>query len=170
MHPVTSMDGTAPPVQLGLADAGEILTLQRAAYVTEARLHDDVNLPPLTQTLAELVAEIDDPKVTVWGYRDASRLIASTRVEIDQDVAHLRRTAVAPDKQGRGMGTALLGWVEHLLPSSVSAVELFTGEHSEANLRLYRRLGYADMRRSSVGSYSLVHMRKPLRTPSAGSR
>lgn len=164
------MDGTTPPVRLGPREAGEILTLQRAAYVTEAPLHGDVNLPPLTQTLTELVAEIESPQVTVWGYRDASRLLASTRIEIAHDVAQLRRTAVAPDVQGRGLGSAFLRWVENLLPASVSAVELFTGEHSEANLRLYRRLGYAEVRRSSVGAYSLVHMRKRLSTPTAGSR
>jgi hypothetical protein len=33
----------------GEGDAGEILTLQRAAYVTEAQAHGDLTLPPLTQ-------------------------------------------------------------------------------------------------------------------------
>jgi hypothetical protein len=35
-------------------DAGEVLTLQRAAYVTEARAHGDLNLPPLRQSLSQL--------------------------------------------------------------------------------------------------------------------
>ncbi|HUG86944.1 MAG TPA: hypothetical protein VMM13_20410 [Euzebya sp.] len=35
----------------GPEDAREMLTLQRAAYVTEAQLYDDPNLPALTQTL-----------------------------------------------------------------------------------------------------------------------
>ena len=34
---------------LGVADAGELMTLQRAAYVTEAQLHDQPFLPPLTE-------------------------------------------------------------------------------------------------------------------------
>ncbi|MGH3702782.1 MAG: GNAT family N-acetyltransferase, partial [Pseudonocardiaceae bacterium] len=42
----------------GIADAGELLTLQRAAYVTEARLYLDPELPALTQSLAELVDEL----------------------------------------------------------------------------------------------------------------
>ncbi len=33
-------------VRLGAEDAGEVLTLQRAAYVTEAQAHADLNLPP----------------------------------------------------------------------------------------------------------------------------
>ncbi|RBY80421.1 GNAT family N-acetyltransferase [Blastococcus sp. TF02-09] len=38
--------------------AGELLTLQRAAYVTEAQLYDDARLPALVQTLDELRAEL----------------------------------------------------------------------------------------------------------------
>jgi hypothetical protein len=44
--------------QASVADAGELLTLQRAAYVTEARLYDDPELPGLTQSLPELVDEL----------------------------------------------------------------------------------------------------------------
>jgi len=32
-------------------DAGELLTLQRAVFVTEAQLYDNPHLPPLTETL-----------------------------------------------------------------------------------------------------------------------
>jgi hypothetical protein len=47
-------------VRLGPLDAdhaGELLTLQRAAYVSEAQLYDDVRLPALEQSLDELAAE-----------------------------------------------------------------------------------------------------------------
>jgi ribosomal protein S18 acetylase RimI-like enzyme len=44
----------------GPDDAGELLTLQRAAYVTEAQLYADPCLPPLTETLAELRAALGD--------------------------------------------------------------------------------------------------------------
>ena len=33
-----------------VADAGEVLTLQRAAYVSEAQLHGDPFLPPLVES------------------------------------------------------------------------------------------------------------------------
>ena len=151
------------PLRLGDDDAGEILTLQRAAYVTEAQLYRDVDLPPLTQSLVDLAAELARPEVTVWGYRDGGRLVAAMRIRTEGDVAHLGRVVVAPDLQGRGLGSALLSWVEHLLPEEVSAVELFTGEHSTANLRLYTRLGYRETMRTPVGEYSIVHLRKPVR-------
>jgi hypothetical protein len=44
------------PLRLRTDDAGEVLTLQRAAYVTEAQAHRDLLLPPLMQTFAELRA------------------------------------------------------------------------------------------------------------------
>ncbi|HYZ54450.1 MAG TPA: hypothetical protein VE733_13250 [Streptosporangiaceae bacterium] len=61
-------------LRLGVADVGEMPTLQRAAYMTEAQLHNDPMLPPLTQTLDELRAELSDPRCTAWGIRESHRL------------------------------------------------------------------------------------------------
>ncbi|MER6582469.1 hypothetical protein ABT267_42790, partial [Nonomuraea sp. NPDC001023] len=36
------------------ADAGEILTLQRAAYVSEAQLYGDPYIPPLVESLEQV--------------------------------------------------------------------------------------------------------------------
>ena len=49
---------TVDLVPLPPGAAGELLTLQRAAYVTEAQLYDDVRLPALVQTLDDLVDEL----------------------------------------------------------------------------------------------------------------
>ncbi len=51
------------------SDAGEILTLQRAAYVTEAQAHRAFDLPALTQSLEELQAELGQPDVVAIGVR-----------------------------------------------------------------------------------------------------
>ena len=42
-------------------EAAQILTLQRLSYRTEAALYDDWTLPPLTQTLRELLEQEDKP-------------------------------------------------------------------------------------------------------------
>ena len=39
-------------------DAGEVLTLQRAAFVQEAIIYGTPHMPPLTQTLEEISAEL----------------------------------------------------------------------------------------------------------------
>ncbi|WP_407727507.1 hypothetical protein ACJEDT_07880 [Rhodococcoides fascians] len=68
-------------VRLAAEDAGELLTLQRAAYVTEAQAHGDVLLPPLTQSSAEVAEELSSPGVTAIGIRtETSRLVAAVRV------------------------------------------------------------------------------------------
>ncbi|WP_371812754.1 GNAT family N-acetyltransferase [Saccharopolyspora sp. ASAGF58] len=118
--------------RLTVADAGEVLTLQRAAYVTEVQVHDDVQLPPLTQTLDEVHADLARPSCLTWGFREAERLVGSVRVELDGTTAALGRLMVAPDRQRHGLGTGLLLHAERNLPPQVAAIELFTGEHSTA--------------------------------------
>ena len=46
-------------------DAGEVLTLQRAAFLCEAQRYDDPHLPMLTETLDEIAAVIAGPG-TCW--------------------------------------------------------------------------------------------------------
>jgi len=152
-------------VRLGAEDAGEVLTLQRAAYVTEAQAHADVNLPPLRQSLADMAAELADPDVLALGWRIPSgRLVASVRARVATDssrVAAIGRLTVVPDCQGQRLGTRLLAAVEEQLPDSVEELRLFTGEHSAGNLRLYARLGYRESsRQPTPAGYRLVHLIK----------
>jgi ribosomal protein S18 acetylase RimI-like enzyme len=152
---------TTDPLPLGTDDAGEILTLQRAAYVTEAQAHNDLTMPPLSQTLDQLREELADSRVTAWGIRERGRLVASVRVHlVDQATAQIVRLAVAPDRQGNGLGTALLLAAEARLQAEVTVIRLFTGEYSHANLRLYGRFGYRETKRVPAGSYQLVYLAK----------
>jgi GNAT superfamily N-acetyltransferase len=150
---------------LGPADAGEVLTLQRAAHVTEAQLHGDLRLPALTQPLADLAAELAGPAVVALGRRAASgRLVAAVRARVDGAVAHVGRLTVVPDQHGRGLGTGLLGDLERALPAAVGELRLFTGERSAADLRLHTRLGYAETGRTPTpAGYDLVHLARPRR-------
>lgn len=63
-------------VRLRAEHAGQVLTLQRAAYVTEAQAHDDLDLPALRQTLTDLQAELGRDDVLALGWRsEAGRLL-----------------------------------------------------------------------------------------------
>lgn len=148
-------------VSLGLQDAGEILTLQRAAYLTEAAAHGDFNLPPLTQSLSDLTSELSTPGVMALGIRDAGRLVAALRLHRSGPVLELRRLIVAPDRQGQGLGSRLLSHAETVFPDC-REIRLFTGEHSTANIRLYTRSGYRESGRTPAGGYDLVHFTKTL--------
>ena len=140
--------------------------------MSEARLHDDLDLPPLVQTLDALRADLADPAVTTIGLRlrPGSRLVGTARLATAEDgAAELGRLAVAPDLQGQGLGTRLLQLAEQALPAGVTTVRLFTGEHSVANLRLYARHGYAETHRVPIGRYDLVHLAKVVRPVQAGA-
>jgi ribosomal protein S18 acetylase RimI-like enzyme len=144
-----------------VADAGEILTLQRAAYVTEAQLHGDPFLPPLVESIDQVRTMIADSivlKATV-----GTRLAGSVRARINDRTCLVGRLSVAPDLQGQGIGRALMRALENEAAGRADACVLFTGHLSEANLRLYRRLGYGETHRERVADHlMLVHMRKPL--------
>ncbi len=81
-------------VRVGAKDAGEVLALQRAAYVTEARAPADLHLPPLRQSLPEVAAELVDPEVLALGWRNPSgRLVAAVRARFTADDRGWRRSA-----------------------------------------------------------------------------
>lgn len=85
------------------------------------------------------------------------------RVRIENEAAELGRLVVAPGRQGHGLGSRLLRQAEEQVPERVQLLRLFTGEHSLANQRLYKRHGYTEDHRTSGGDYQLVYMTKVLR-------
>ncbi|MFS0865720.1 GNAT family N-acetyltransferase [Microbacterium sp. 179-B 1A2 NHS] len=143
-------------------DAGEVLTLQRAAFVQEALIYGSPDMPPLTQTLEELRAELETNlgRVAV----DGSRIVGALRAQLDGELLLIGRIAIAPDQQGRGIGSQLLAAAEQAgAEAGAREAELFTGSLSEANLRLYQREGYAESERvPQDGGTEQVFLRKPL--------
>ncbi|MBA3369615.1 MAG: chorismate mutase [Geodermatophilaceae bacterium] len=148
-------------VPLTVADAGEVLTLQRAAYASEAQLYANPALPALVQTLPALVEEL----ASSLGQKAlrGSRLVGAVRSVIDGNTLHIGRLTVAPDMQGSGLGTALLAAAEAAAGPDVTSAAVFTGHLSTDNLRFYERHGYVEERREQVNPrVTLVHLRKTL--------
>jgi GNAT superfamily N-acetyltransferase len=145
-------------------DAGEVLTLQRAAFVQEALIYRSVDMPPLTQTLESLEAELVDNLglVAVEG----TRIIGAVRAQLDADLLLIGRICIAPDAQGKGVGSLLLAQVEQRgAAAGATQAELFTGSLSEANLRLYEREGYVETERvQGDDGIEQVFLRKRLGT------
>lgn len=144
-------------------DAGEVLTLQRAAFVQEAQIYGTPQLPPLTQTLDELEAELAENLGCVAV--DGTRIVGAVRARRDGELLLIGRLTIAPDQQGRGIGTRLLAAVEERGAAlGATEAELFTGSLSEANLRLYLREGYVETQRvPGDDGIEQVFLRKALR-------
>ncbi|POM23923.1 putative acetyltransferase [Actinomadura rubteroloni] len=152
------------------ADAGEILTVQRAAYVTEAQLYGDPFIAPLVESLDQMRRAVADADAVVLKAVSGGRIVGAVRGRVAGSTCLVGRLVVAPDAQGRGTGRALLAALEAAVAGRADACVLFTGHLSDANLRLYRRTGYAETHRERVADHlTLVHLRKPLdaapRTP-----
>jgi len=143
------------------ADAGELWTLQRAAYLPEGQLHETFDIPPLQETLDELREALRSATVLVaWR---GGRLVGSVRGERqDDDVWYVGRLLVAPDQQGRGLGSALLRAIEQRAPDEVQTLRLVTGFRSASNLRLYARHGYVEVDRRDHVGVPVVVLEKPL--------
>ncbi|MEW1956275.1 GNAT family N-acetyltransferase [Kineococcus sp. NPDC059986] len=149
-------------------DAGELLTVQRAAFVAEAQRYGDPFLPPLREDLDGVRAAVAAPDVLVLVAETGSgRIVGGIRVRVDGDAGHVGRLAVAPDRQREGIGTALLTAVEGAVPTDVRRLALFTGGESSATVARYERAGYVRTAQESVDDRGvpLVHLEKELRPP-----
>lgn len=170
-------------------DAGEVLVVSLAAFVSEAQRYGDPLLPPLRETIADVRAAIEDPAQRVvvaeagaWSDWRPDRLLGSVRVRLARDtpaaqdddgggllVGHVGRLVVVPDAQGRGLGKALLGAAEdEARRAGAVRMELFTGAESEGSIALYQRAGYrvsdrpGDTERVDDRGVRLVVLIKPL--------
>lgn len=150
------------PIRLTPDDVGELFTLQRAAYIDEARSHGDLELPPLVETIDQIRAICADPTWLVLGLRDDHRLVASVRLHDADEHLDLARLMVAPDRQGEGLARRLLTHVDEL--AAGRTIRLITGEYSQRNLAIYANDGYREIRRFDSGAgYDLVELVKATR-------
>ncbi len=139
-------------------DASEILALQKIAYQKEARLYDDWNIPPLSQSLPEIQKEFET-SVFLKAISD-DRIIGSVRALLDSDTCMIGRLIVHPEYQGKGIGSLLITNIEKEF-SNAKRFELFTGTKSVDNIRLYQKLGYAEYRQQDLSpKVRIVFMEK----------
>jgi len=139
-------------------DSPQILSIQKLAYQDEAKIYDDFQIPPLLETLQELKSEFNSHAILKATQK--GKIVGSVRVQQNSDVCHISRLAVHPEFQNRGIATQLLQRVEELFPSCCR-FELFTGEKSLKNIRLYQKLGYEIYAKDQPpGNVTLVYMAK----------
>lgn len=124
------------------SDLKEILGLQYLAYQSEAKLFNDQDIPPLKQTLEDLMSEYQKGIILkATDYEDEEKkIIGSVRAYLDNGTAYIGKLIVHPKRQGQGIGSKLLFAIENEYPKQ--RYELFTSSRSTRNISLYQKLGY----------------------------
>lgn len=130
------------PIQIHDAmesDAAELLEIQKLAFRGQGILYNDFTLPPLVQTLEELIQDFK-AHAFLKALHDG-KIVGSVRGRTEGDTCHISRLVVHPGYQNIGIGKKLMRAVESRF-SGAQRYELFTGDKSGKNLALYEKLGY----------------------------
>jgi len=140
-------------------DLENILALQKLCFHEHAVFYNDLEIPPMIQTLKELEDEFDH-LVFIKSSLE-SEIIGSVRAFEKDGTCYVGRLIVHPDYQNQGIGKKIMIEIENKFPY-VKRFELFTGSKDEKNLYLYKKLGYSQFKSHDTGAgYSLVYLEKP---------
>lgn len=120
-------------------DLQDILDLQYLAYQSEARLFNNMDIPPLKQTLEDVQNEYEKG-VFLKALDEKGKIIGSVRGYLEDGTVYIGKLMVHPQDQGKGIGTKLLLSIEREFPGY--RYELFTSTKSKRNIELYEKLGY----------------------------
>ena len=123
----------------GYDDLNEILQLQYLAYQSEAALFGTKDIPPLTQTIEDVIDEYNAGIVLKMVSED-NKIIGSIRAKEEGNTVYINKLMIHPDYRRRGFGTRLLTEIENHYPGK--RYELFTSTRSSDNIRLYQTNGY----------------------------
>ena len=139
-------------------DLQEILQLQYLAYQSEADLFGSRDIPPLKQTIDEVVEEFNSG-VILKIVDDKNAIIGSVRAIERDGTVFIGKLMVHPNHRHKGYGTMLLCEIEKCFPDK--RYELFTSTRSLDNIRLYQKLGYTIFARQAVNDeLEFVYMEK----------
>jgi GNAT superfamily N-acetyltransferase len=140
------------------ADAGAIRALTRAAYAKWVALSGR-EPKPMT---ADYDAAVRSHRFDLLCVDGALAALIET---VDEgDTLLVENVAVAPTRQGHGLGTRLLALADEIARSEGKRrVRLYTNRLWAENIRLYRKLGYGVDREEQVAPGLVrVHMSKAL--------
>ncbi len=139
-------------------DLDEILRLQYLAYQSEAALFGTDDIPPLKQTLDEVIAEYEKG-IILKLVTDDNVIIGSVRAREENKTVYIGKLMVHPEHRHKGYGTRLLTEIEKCF--TCERYELFTSTRSVDNIRLYEKNGYKEYKREALNNELIfVYMQK----------
>ena len=139
-------------------DLAEILSLQYLAYQSEADLFGTRDIPPLKQTLDELIEEYNQG-IILKLIDENNLIIGSIRAKEKDGTVYIGKLMVHPDYRCKGYGSRMLNEIEAYFPET--RYELFTSTRSIDNIRLYSKMGYKEFKQESLSDELIfIYMEK----------
>ncbi|SDN48221.1 GNAT family N-acetyltransferase [Acetanaerobacterium elongatum] len=139
-------------------DLDAILTVQKLAFLKVAEEMQNLNIPPLTQTIEDIKVEFS--KRVFLKYELSGRIVGSVRAHLDgANNCQIGKLVVLPEYQNKGLGKELMRQIEQQFPDC-GGYELFTGEGNGVTVSFYSKLGYLPVLSRVQDGVSMVYMRK----------
>src|SRR5689334_21097808 len=121
-------------------DAEAVHDVVRAAF-EEYRGVLPVSVSALDESLEDVREAISEGGVLLAV--DGTQAVGTVRYEVRPDLLYVGRLAVSPSQRRRGVGAALMAFVEGLAPSlGRTRIQLATRQSIPGNIAFYERLGY----------------------------
>lgn len=130
-----------------LADATELLNIQKLAYQSEAEIYNDFSLSPLQQNIEEIQSDFKNR--TFFKAVMNNTIVGLARARMEGPVCHIGRLAVNPVYQNMGIGKKLLSAVEKHF-NTADSYQLYTSHNSKRNIFVFERQGYKWFKKEPV--------------------
>jgi ribosomal protein S18 acetylase RimI-like enzyme len=143
--------------QASLDDVEAIATLTSEAYSQYIPLIGR-KPQPMTADYARMVAEN-----SIWLLYIENQLAGVLVLIYEPHHVLIYSVAIKPEYQGQGLGRHLLAWAEQqAVQNGYKTLRLYTNERFEANIRLYKYLGYQETSKELFLNSTVVHLAKSL--------
>lgn len=128
-------------------DLEDILSLQKLAFKSEAKLFNDYSITPLTQSIESIKEDFKNNMYLKALYD--GKILGSIRAYEKENICYIGRLFVHPDYQNKGIGKSLMYHIEELF-NGCKIYSLFTAKRVSKNLHFYNELGYSIVREEKV--------------------
>lgn len=138
--------------------ANQVFALQKQSYRVEAELIGTEKIPPLMESLDELLSCGE----TFFGFYEKEEIVAALSYKRDNEVVDIHRIMVHPNHFRKGLARQLLIYLVEQEPD-VRKLIVSTGSANTPAVNLYEKLGFKKVGETVVGEgLSLTHFCKTM--------